>query len=160
MSAFYKILFLTLGLISSTASAAQIKVGGRAYSATNCSYFSTSYADFKVSYNNPTLPWGTEIFLRYGFQDDFKKMSWQFMDQVQAKATAPYIWTAELNKIVVDSRGYFSLSHLQFAIMIRLPDGEVYWDNGGLSGYGYYEAATPVRTCTPGDFEIMPSISK
>ncbi|MBL7671156.1 MAG: hypothetical protein JNM39_11795 [Bdellovibrionaceae bacterium] len=160
MFSFNKIVFFALSLVSATASAAKIKVDGRAYSATKCEYFSASLADFNITYSHPTLPWGTEIFVRYGFHDDFRKMSWQNQGEVQARPTAPYTWMAELNKIVVDSRGYFSLSHIQFAIMIRLPDGEVYWDNGGKSNLGYYEAPTPVRTCTPGEFEIIPSVTK
>lgn len=160
MFAFHRIVVFVLSLVSVTASAAKIKVDGRAYSATNCQYFSTSLADFNITYSHPTLPWGTEITVRYGFQDDFKKMSWQNGGEVQAHATAPYTWVAELDKVVIDSRGYFSLTHIQFAIMIRLPDGEIYWDNGGRSYLGYYEAPTPARTCSPGEFEIMPSVVK
>ncbi len=157
---FLFVLFLALFVSHGTlANASQIEVSGRAYSATRCGYFSTSLSDFDISYENKDLPWGTNVTLIYGFRDSFSKKAWQFQGEIQIPATYHYTWGTSLHDVVVDSRGYFSLSDIQFVFKIRLPDGKIVWDNGGKSSLGFYQAEIPMRTCSPGFLERLNTIS-
>jgi hypothetical protein len=143
-----------IALLSSSAYASsQVQFYARAYSDTRCGYYSTSSGDLHWTLSDEGLPWGTRVFLNYGFHDNFASASHQGQGQIEAYAVSDYAWRAELNGQEIDSRGSYSYDRMEARFEVRLPDGSTYVDAGGGNRY---EAPLPQRECEPGTFVAQP----
>ncbi len=157
MSKNFKFLVLAIGFsffTSSFAKASVINLWERAYSASNCVYFSTNLADFHFEYQNTSLPWGTRVFLVYGFYDSFSKQSMHGYGNAELRASQPYTWTVQLNNLIIAERSNFTRTKIQFYFRIVLPDQRVLIDNGYYNGSSdYYSSNILPTTCQKRSFQ-------
>ncbi|AKQ64700.1 hypothetical protein A176_001612 [Myxococcus hansupus] len=103
-----------------------------------CGYFSTSQAEIRLTYRNDDLPWGTSVFLIYGWGGS--TFDWAPSPQtVEVPAVAPYHWGTTVTG-VIRSRSSTQYTHLNYVWKVVLPDGHEFYEKGNDSTYGYYAA--------------------
>lgn len=135
--------FLAISALTSTAKAAELEASARIH---HCcpGYYSATYADLKFHYVNTTLPWGSTVLIKYGFKSRYGSdaqvvSEWKDLATLQAQASAPFTWDATLLDKFIYGRGGEQESHVQFVVQILLPSGEVIYDKGSDSTWGFYE---------------------
>ncbi|AGC41772.1 hypothetical protein MYSTI_00421 [Myxococcus stipitatus DSM 14675] len=103
-----------------------------------CGYFSTSQAELTLTYRNDDLPWGTSVFLIYGWGGS--GVDWAPAPQtVEAPAVAPYHWGTTVTG-VIRARTSTQYTSLNYVWKVVLPDGHEFYEKGNGSTYGYYAA--------------------
>jgi hypothetical protein len=128
---------------------AEVHIQGRSYS-TSCSYYTKTIGDFLIQYNNYSLPWGTRVFLIYG-ADGYTvqygpippreiKLNWQNKKEIEVHTFSDFAWGADISLTLHERTNPDMFNGLDFVFRIVLPNGTVYYDNGGASDYGYYVA--------------------
>lgn len=134
-------LVLALLLTSSSALAGEQWVKARTVLNT-CGYFSTSQAELTFSYRNQDLPWGTSVFLIYGWGGTSGTTPFDWAPAavtVEAPATAPYHWGTTVTG-VIRARSSTSYTSINYVWKVVLPDGSEFYEKGNGSTYGYYAA--------------------
>lgn len=154
----FKFLIFAIGFSFFTsvfAKASTVNLWERAYSASNCVYFSTNLADFHFEYQNTSLPWGSRVFLVYGFYDSFSKQSMQGYDKVELRASQPYTWTVQLNNLTIAERSSFTRTKIQFYFRIVLPNQQILVDKGSPNDPNdyYYSSDILPTSCQKGSFQ-------
>jgi len=147
------IILMTVVTLPLGVSASQVSVSATAYSADSCRYYSTSLTNMRFNLVD-NIPWGSHVFLRYGFHDSFSNQDWTGGSEVEMTAIAPDTWDALVQKVQVDSRGGSYFTEVQFDIKVVSADGAAVYDNGGAL-YGFYRAELPNRTCQSGELEPL-----
>lgn len=148
-------LVLALMLTSTTALAGEQWVQARAI-LNSCGYFSNAQVEVTLSYRNNDLPWGTSVYLIYGWGGT-GTTSFDWAPQpttVEAPATAPYHWGTQV-KTIFRARSSTSYSSINYVWKVVLPDGTEFYEKGNGSTYGYYAAnfsALPVPCVNDGQF--------
>jgi hypothetical protein len=134
-------LVLALLLTSTSALAGEQYVKARTVLNT-CGYFSTSQAEITFSYKNLDLPWGTSVFLIYGWGNTSGTTPFAWAPQpvtVEAPATAPYHWGVTVTG-VIRARSSTEYKNINYVWKVVLPDGSEFYEKGNGSTYGYYSA--------------------
>lgn len=150
-------LVLALMLTSTTALAGEQWVQARAI-LNSCGYFNNAQVEVTLSYRNLDLPWGTSVYLIYGWGGSSSpgtSFDWQPQPTtVEAPATAPYYWGTKVTTIF-RARSSTQYSNINYVWKVVLPDGNVFYEKGNDSTYGYYAAdfsAIPVPCVNDGQF--------
>ena len=143
---------LLAAFISLSAQGADIQVQAKC-TPFDFSYFSYSFA---VNYADATLPQGSHVELQAGYAgkgsinsefpnggEEFHWWSTKMLEPVEVRSGAASL---PIKVYYMQTSGY--LSDLEFRFKITLPDGRVYWDNGGFST-SFYRALFFI----PGKFE-------
>lgn len=148
---FRNVFALVLMLFSSSAFAAETYVQARAV-LHSCGYYSTQEVEVGLSYVNTGLPWGTSVYLVYGWggTEGSNVFDWRNTTTVQAPATAGYTWgTTVTSQIAARSSPTF-FEHIDFVWKVVLPDGSEFYEKGNNSTYGYYKSVFSQleRPCT------------
>ena len=149
-------LVLALLLTSTTALAGEQWVHARAI-LNSCGYFSNAQVEVTLSYRNQDLPWGTSVFLIYGWGGGTSSTAFDWAPQpqtVEAPATAPYHWGTKVTTIF-RARSSTEYSSINYVWKVVLPDGNVFYEKGNGSTYGYYAAnfsGIPVPCVNDGKF--------
>jgi hypothetical protein len=120
---------------------------------------------YTARYFNKTLPWGTSVELHSGRAYYWlnsqssesgppieESADWDDTQDTTANAVEPYTW--EATRSIALTPHYVAL---ELVWKITLPDGNVIWDNGGLSPTGYYKTQNAAligddQAYTPGDY--------
>ncbi|NMO13953.1 hypothetical protein HPC49_08845 [Pyxidicoccus fallax] len=135
-------LVLALLLTSTSALAGDQWVKARTVLNT-CGYFSTSQAEITLTYRNQDLPWGTSVFLIYGFGGSTSPTTtFDWAPQpttVEAPAVAGWHWEATVVS-VIRARSSTQYNNINYVWKVVLPDGNVFYEKGNSSTYGYYSA--------------------
>ncbi len=136
---------IALGLLlSSTAFADGVWVNGGT-TQNNDGYSLNITADLEVTFQKQGLPWGTEVFLVSGYRCQ-SGGSWQNRTYPEPmSAVAGSTWQRKFKTNVGDRyRGY--CSNYEFVFLIKLPDGNSYYDNGGRGQMGFYSSKIPYNS--------------
>lgn len=141
-----QILLVLIFILSGLPAYAATQVSARKRSSTDCTYFSQIYVDTKLTYLNPSLPWGTKVELVSGLKKvshwshaGTRVIDWQFTETTTAPAISDYTWEViRTTTFAVRGVEYIGAA-LQFVWKITLPDGTIQYDKGSSSLYGYYE---------------------
>ncbi|MCE9671665.1 hypothetical protein LY474_28045 [Myxococcus stipitatus] len=103
-----------------------------------CGYFSTAQAEVTLTYRNDDLPWGTSVFLIYGWGGS--TFDWAPAPQtVEVPAVAPYHWGTKVTS-VIRARSSTEYTSINYVWKVVLPDGHEFYEKGNGSTYGYYAA--------------------
>jgi hypothetical protein len=135
-------LVLALLLTSTSALAADQWVKARTVLNT-CGYFSTSQAEITFSYRNNDLPWGTSVYLIYGWGGTSGTTPFDWSPQpttVEAPATAPYHWGTTVVGVIRARSSMPQYTNINYVWKVVLPDGHTFYEKGNDSIYGYYAA--------------------
>ncbi len=107
-------------------------------------------AQFRVAYLNKDLPWGTRVYLQYGFeQGEFQNgklvtnARWLYTSELELKPTAAYVWQGDLTRELFTRGSSRQLSALQFVFKIVLPNGQMTYDKGSNGTLSYYQGNVP-----------------
>lgn len=101
---------------------------------------STTRSIFQVTYQNKNLSWGSKVFLVWGYRNF--KGSWAThsypneMNSVEA-----YSWQQQVT--VTGDKYTGPLSNFEYVFLVKLPDGQSYYDNGGKASLGFYSTPVP-----------------
>ncbi len=104
---------------------------------------STTTAYLEVTYQNQSLPWGSEVFLVSGVRCPMSGGSWQkrtFPNPMEAVAGST--WQRKLSATVAD-KYQGSCGDYEFVFLIKLPNGRSYYDNGDKAPLGFYSSQIP-----------------
>ncbi|MFM8314349.1 MAG: hypothetical protein ACKOA8_08700 [Deltaproteobacteria bacterium] len=144
--------------------AAELSVQGRNYTL-SCGYFTSVQADLEVSFRDTTLPWGSSVTLisgwagREGFPE--KRYEWREKQETAAQATAPYLWTIKLHKVLHERTEANFRDTLNFVFKVSIPGRTPYFVNGG-SSWGFYSTkinSKGLGPCVNGS-EELPALSE
>src|SRR3954466_12582393 len=117
-----KYAFLSILMVFGTSAfAAETRVEGRIYSSNNCGYFTTNLGDFRATYNNRELAWGSRVVLHLAFHDQVNKTSWTKASELEMSATEAYTWQVEAKQLTVASRGEYYADEIQYVFEIIRP---------------------------------------
>jgi hypothetical protein len=153
---FRYVLALVLMFASTSALAGEQWVDARVTSFT-CGYFNHQEAEVRLSYRNLDLPWGTSVYLLYGWggytgDSATGSFDWASTQTVEVPASSPYTWTTTVSS-TVRARASTVYESINFVWKVVLPDGNVFYEKGNGSTYGYYAAnfsALPVACTSDG----------
>lgn len=115
----------------------EVAVLGRGYTDA-CGYYHRTEADFEILHRNPALPWGTRVFVIYGFGTD--DGDWLDREEAEAKSVGPALWGAKISKTLHFRSRTDRVESMQFVLRVRLPGGEEYYIKGSESLLGFMEA--------------------
>lgn len=122
--------------------ATNITVKSRNYTL-SCGYFTSVQADVEVSFQDLSLPWGTEVTLVTGWagRENFpeKRYEWKERKEFLTRATAPYTWATSIHKVLHNRSEANFRDTLNFVFRISSPGRAPYFVNGG-STWGFYSA--------------------
>jgi hypothetical protein len=147
------IVLLLAGLAcgASAALANDVWVDGRVYFSSP-DYYTSTLGDFAVSFRE-RLPFGSTVRVHYGFGGHTTvyesygprqvDVTWEDIDEADARAVSPYTWTAKLHHTLAERGAPYFYDSLQFVISVTLPGGEEYYVKGSDSRLGYFQAALP-----------------
>ncbi|MFP2933701.1 hypothetical protein ACLESO_52905 [Pyxidicoccus sp. 3LG] len=156
---------LALALLLTSTSALAMEQWVQARTVLNsCGYFNNSQAEVTLSYRNYDLPWGTRVFLIYGWGSPPAGGSTGFdwapqPTTVEAPATAPYTWGTQV-KSIIRSRSSVVYTNINYVWKVVLPDGHEFYEKGNGSTYGYYAAdfsQVPMPCSNDGSFSGTPT---
>lgn len=135
------VLTLALMMVSSSAFAAETWVQARAV-LHSCGYYSSSEVEVGLSYRNYNLPWGTSVYLVYGWggTSGGTPISWENTTTVQAPATAGYTWGTTVTSTIAARSSSKFYESINFVWKVVLPDGSEFYEKGNDSTWGYYDA--------------------
>jgi len=151
-----------LALVSATPVVASelgnIEVHGESYVPSCPGYFSTAvfngFVTYKIADRNGAKP--ATVALVYSLRNAWTGKSWAVTPKELVLASEDgHTWTGKLPELTVDERGHLHMSHLELALKVTLPNGEITWDNGGLAPLGFYSFALPQPTCSQGEAGLM-----
>lgn len=142
----FTMFFVSIGM----ANASEVKLQGRGYTH-SCGYFSNSAADFSITYRNYDLPWGSRVFVKYGFggfmqiSDNYgghrELFEWAYPNEIEASSVAPYTWTITLPETTTHDRSSNQwLNALQFVVKVQFPDHREIIEHGSNSTWGFFES--------------------
>ncbi|WP_164016469.1 hypothetical protein [Pyxidicoccus trucidator] len=136
-------LALVLLFVSSSALASETFVQGR-MALRACEYASSYEAEVGLSYRNYTLPWGTSVYLVYGWggsaKDGSNPFDWANTQTLAVSASAPYTWSTTVRETTSTRSGSTLLTHIDFVWKVVLPNGYEFYEKGNGSTWGYYTA--------------------
>ena len=115
----------------------EVAVLGRAYTDA-CGYYHRTEGDFEVLHRNPALPWGTRVFVIYGFGNE--EGDWLDREEIEAKSVGPYLWSAKISKTLHVRSRTDRVESMQLVLKMRLPNGEDHYIKGSESLLGFMEA--------------------
>ena len=141
MAGFFRVvLALGLMLASSTALAGEQWAQARLTSFT-CGYWSYTGAEVGLSYRNQDLPWGTSVYLRYGWAgiDGYTPFDWADQREIEVSASAPYTWSTTVSRAIL-GRGGPRFHSINFVWRVVLPNGHEFYEKGNDSTWGFYDA--------------------
>ena len=155
---------LTAFVLAQSAHAADIAVKGRSYN--DCGYPTAVQGDAEVTYKNTELPWGSRVFLVSGlsgtenvFVDGTyvtRALDWRDRQEEELSSTSAWTWSGQRHaELAFRGRNYL-FDAVQFVIRVVLPNGESFYDNGGQSRWGYYQAEFPARQCAENEPGLQP----
>lgn len=101
---------------------------------------STTTADLSVSLRSD-LPFGSTVRVRYGFGQTGS--DWQNQHEVEASAVAPWEWRAHFTETLHERGWERAYTKLNFVFIVTTPDGNVHYEKGNDSVWGFYEATLP-----------------
>lgn len=114
----------------------------------SCGYYSSTEGNFAFSYRNDDLPWGTKVFLHYGYQvqsaanggtGDFEILTWQQQKKLEMNAVSDSVWGAYLKESIhYRSKPMAAPFGINFVFEVLLPDGAVFWEKGTDTNNGHY----------------------
>ncbi|MFP2904589.1 hypothetical protein ACLESD_05940 [Pyxidicoccus sp. 3LFB2] len=141
------VLAVALLLVSSSALASETWGHGRRI-LRQCDYAFDYMAEAALSYRNYTLPWGTSVQLVYGWGGAYWSqmdptnipIEWANTQTVNAPASAPYTWSATVSSVVSERNEFWYYNQVQFVWKVTLPNGNVFYEKGNGSTWGYYSA--------------------
>jgi len=117
-----------------------------------------------VNIRNTSLPWGTQVFLHYGFKKieldvdaGNGAQDWQVSGWAPFVAVAPYEWRIELSQTSHVAGQSHRLSDLQFVIKIVYPDGGEMFERGSESNLGFFEGKDPAHSSSCRERERDPN---
>jgi hypothetical protein len=137
-------LVLILNSTFAFASAAQVK--GRSQ-INSCGYYSNTTGYFEIEYNNSNIQWGSKVFLHYGILNDSEPVKhdtkWEFIQTVPMESVRPFTWSVNIHQIFHARTSPGSFNKLAFVFLIENPSGEITYDRGNFSNYGYQYVRLP-----------------
>jgi hypothetical protein len=109
--------------------------------------------EFKLSYQNTSLPWGTQVEIQYGLGeseyvgDGFGTVhsDWNEPGHVAFASSAPYAWEAFVS-VPWPHNLNPGIDQFQFVIKVTYPDGATMFENGHTP-YGHLSVAPPAFVC-------------
>ncbi|MFP2928139.1 hypothetical protein ACLESO_23650 [Pyxidicoccus sp. 3LG] len=137
--------------VSTSAMASETWVDGRAVLHA-CVYAYSYEAEVSLSYRNYTLPWGTSVYLIYGWGgiSNNVPMDWDNTQTLTVSASAPYTWSATVRSIFSNrTTPQNRYDHVDFVWKVVLPNGFTFYEKGNGSTWGYYSAALSGITDRP-----------
>lgn len=143
-----RVIFLSVLFFANTGMAIspQITVSGRAYSDSNCRYYTSSSADFQVSFSSFTGA-RPKVLFTFSGEKQGRNVTRVAGGEVPMKVRADGTAFGELSGRV-DERGSFFYRTLGLRIVWESPDGQSRkTDELSLN--------VPARQCQPGDFEEL-----
>lgn len=102
-----------------------VEVWTRAYH-NSCGYYTTTNADFDVTYRETNLPWGTKVTLVSGLagRDSFREVHWQLQNEIDMPAVASNTWRARRSSTLTTRGAPENYSALEFVIKVTEPGKE------------------------------------
>ncbi|ATB46614.1 hypothetical protein MYMAC_002219 [Corallococcus macrosporus DSM 14697] len=137
-----KVLALLAFFMSSTALAGETWVQGRA-TLHACVYAHTYEAQVELNYRNYDLPWGTSVYLIYGWGglNNFVPYDWEDTQTIEVFASAPWTWSTTVTSIISTRTTPKWAEHIDFVWKVVLPNGHEFYEKGNNSTWGYYAAS-------------------
>jgi hypothetical protein len=147
------------GVLREGTQSQQVWIDGRSFF-DSPQYYTTTDGDFAVTFRD-TLPFGTKVNVHYGFAGQTTvydgrgphaiNLSWEDIDEKAATAVSPYNWTATFSKTLHERGEPRLFDHIQFVIVVTLPDSSEYYVKGNDSTLGYFEASLPQASGSDAD---------
>lgn len=149
------VLALVLTFVSATAFAGETAVQARAVTY-SCQYYSAQEVEVGLSYRNYDLPWGTSVYLVYGWGGTVSSggvstpIAWDNTTTVTAPATAAYTWGTTVRGQITYRSSPKYYKHIDFVWKVVLPNGSEFYEKGNDSSFGYYagDFSGIARPCT------------
>lgn len=130
-------------------SASDLKVQGT-LDVSSGGYYSAVDGRFTINYTNYDLPWGSRVYLRYGFERGVFQNGklqtashWNDIGHIELTSSGPYKWEGAVSKQLYSRGSSSQLSALEFVVQVVLPDGHDFFDKGSNCTSGYYRAPSP-----------------
>jgi hypothetical protein len=142
MTVLLRSLLAAVLFVSSTALASETWAEGRKV-LHSCVYASSYEVEVSLSYRNYTLPWGTSVFLIYGWGGNVTNGSpfdWENTQTLTVSASAPYTWSTTVRATTATRSSPKYYEHLDFVWKVVLPNGTEFYEKGNASTWGYYAA--------------------
>ena len=158
-----KLLFALLAIsIAQSSMAANLSTLVRTYTH-SCGYYTNTTADFRITYKNLEIPWGTRITLIYGFSnlsDKGYEVDWQYRKEQEMSAIDAYTWSTELSETIHTRSSAPGYDHLVFILKVIFPDGSVFYEQGSQRPWSYYQLEIPRDpTCITTNKDFPPYIT-
>jgi hypothetical protein len=149
--------FLLSSLVTAVAFASPIlTLEGRAYSDTQCGYYSSSSGEFLLEIRDARIEADSQVTVQVAFHDSWSQSDGRGYGYAKVQKGPAGYRIAELGPVVVDQRGSFYFDEIQFTYEIRTPgESEVIVERGGDDA-AFYSADIPSRSCRAGDWAKLP----
>lgn len=140
MVGFFRVV-LVLGLmLASTPSLAGEMWAQARLTSHSCGYWNHTDAEVGLSYRNYDLPWGTSVYLIYGWAGSYAgTFDWQDQQEIEVFASAPYTWSTTVSRSIL-GRGGPVFKSINFVWRVVLPNGHEFYEKGNNSTWGFYDA--------------------
>jgi hypothetical protein len=143
-------MLVSLAVTSSTSfGASSLEARGR-LKACCASYYTSVDGIITLHYSNDALPPGSQVFLRHGYDiADFVegelqlRNSWYDLEVLPVPAITPSEWEIEFSKTLYWRSSSFHLIALDFVLEVHLPNGDMFFEKGSDTTFGYYRAELP-----------------
>jgi hypothetical protein len=127
--------------VSTAAMASEVSALARPF-AHSCGYFSQSGVEVDLFFSDSHLPWDAQVNLIYGLGSEEQNLDWERRQVVPTfKAGLSNTRQVKISVPLISRSEYQRYDLLQFTWEIRRPGGQVYYDNGGDSAWGFYQAS-------------------
>lgn len=154
---FFKIFFLNSMALTVPALASDITVTHRYYSPNQCAYFSSLKSDFNVTYSDENREPISSVVLVYGLKwsQGSEYWLWTNTNEVAMRKNTNSQFAVLFSEESAFRSGGEAVA-LQFVFRIESAEGQVVYDKGNDSIFGYYEADLSKRLeCSPGAFYFL-----
>jgi hypothetical protein len=119
----------------------------------SCGYFSNAGVELQVYYSDPHLPQDAKVNLIYGLGSKEQNLDWERRNVIPtSKVALTNNRQANFTAALVQRSDPHRYDLLQFVWEIELANGQVYYDKGGSSAWGFYQADLKVvfvNACEP-----------
>lgn len=122
-----------------------------------CGNYRNTESIFELQYHNDKLPPGTLVTLIHGWggedqvgQASARQFEWEDRAAITATSQGDNTWVVLFSKILAERSNIRLIRSLQFLIAIRFPDGNIFYEKGSNTRFGFYEAdawAPPPTPC-------------
>ncbi|GEM_PF-3834265 len=139
----YQSLSLLISIIAFSVFGKDLYIEGRTVYH-DCSYYSSTSVDLRITYLNENLPWGTTVEAVFGFEETDssygvpKVTSWQNRKIAMMNPSTEYTWQLDIEEFAAERGRAQSYTGLDFVIKVTVPGNLPFYEKGNDSPLGYF----------------------